>query len=503
MPGSGNTGAAPRPREIPAYRRLYEQIRDGILAGQLVAGSRLPATRNLAAETGVSRNTVLAAFDQLHAEGYLESRQGSGTYVARSLPETMLTPRDTHDRGPLRRDRSDSSQPSRLSRRGRDISDAVRMPLPSVTGVPADTTAFQIGLPAIGEFPFELWTRLCTARMRESARELMRYGDPAGYFPLRAAIASYVATARGIHCTPEQVVVVSGSQQGLECCARLLLDPGDAAWIEDPGYLGARAALASAGATVVPVPVDRDGLDVSAGIAREPSARLAIVTPSYQFPMAVTLTLERRLALLDWASTARAWVIEDDYDSQFHYRSRPLAALQAIDRDHRVIYVGTFSKVIFPGLRLGYLIVPLELVDAFRAAHLCTDVHSHLLDQAVLSDFMRTGHFSAHLRRMRIVYGNRLKTLLQESKRLHERMRVPNTSGGLHVVGWLTDDADDTAVAAAAARQNLHVWPMSMHCLTVTLPPALLLGYSGTTERDIHAGIDTLAAVLSPSTPDR
>lgn len=491
MQSGGNPRSLLSGTDRPAYRQLYERIREAILGGQLKPGARLPASRQMAAEAGVSRNTVLAAFEQLHAEGYLEARRGSGTYVARVLPEEMLTADQA-----IRADVAGAPTPGGLSRRGCAIAESARMPLPAVTGVPARVTAFQIGLPALDEFPVEVWTRAYAACMRRSARELMRYDDAAGYRPLREAIATHVATSRGIRCTADQVVVVSGSQQALEFCARMLLDPGDAAWIEDPGYLGARAALISAGARLVPVPVDDKGLNVAQGGQREPRARLAIVTPSHQFPLGCTMSLERRIALIDWAARAGSWVVEDDYDSEFHYQGRPLAALQAIDQHQRVIYVGTFSKAMFPGLRLGYLIAPAELVDAFTAAHLSTDMHAHLIDQAVLAEFIQDGHLPRHLRRMRVLYRERQQLLIAEAGRLRGRLRIERSDGGLHVVGWLAEHLDDQAVALSLAEHSVHAWPLSSHCLEHHHPPALLFGYAGTTEQDIRTGIDALDQVL-------
>jgi GntR family transcriptional regulator / MocR family aminotransferase len=489
MSSAGNVtgGASP-----PAYRQLYEQIREAILSGQLEAGTRLPASRHLAAESGVSRNTVLAAFEQLHAEGYLVGRPGSGTYVANVLPDQMVSPRVPADRRP-----GSAPGTSRLSKRGRRLVAAPRMPLPSLTGTSPAATAFQIGLPAVDEFPIEVWKRLYATRLRDSVRQLMPYGDATGYRPLREAIAAYVATSRGIRCTADQVVVMSGSQQALELSARLLLDPGDAAWLEDPGYLGARAALISAGARIAPVPVDDNGIDVEVGIEREPDARLVIVTPSHQFPLGVTMSLERRLALIEWANRSGAWVVEDDYDSEFRYQGRPLAALQAIDQYQRVIYVGTFSKLMFPGLRLGYLIAPLELVDAFLAAHLSVDMHAHLLDQAVTSDFMNTRHFEQHLRRMRVLYGERQRVLYQEAAGMGSALRLEGSDGGLHLVGWISERLCDRRVAQEAAKAGIHVWPLSLHCFEARLPPALLLGYAGAKAADLREGIATLASILS------
>ncbi|MDN3459881.1 PLP-dependent aminotransferase family protein [Rhodococcus sp. APC 3903] len=476
----------------PAYRQIYEQFRDAILGGQLQAGARLPPSRRLAAEIGVSRNTVLAAFEQLDAEGYLDRRQGSGIYVA----ETVVDQTYTAIHAPGIRSAA-HIEPQGLSARGRAIAKTTRMPLPSLTGVPAGSTAFQIGLPSLGDFPFDLWTRMYSARLRRSSHELMRYSDPAGYRPLREAIASHIAISRGIRCTADQVVVVSGSQQALEFSARMLLDPGDPAWIEDPCYLGAKAALVSSGAKLIPVPVDEKGIDVAAGIEREPDAKLAFVTPSHQFPLGATMALDRRLAIIDWAAQSGAWVVEDDYDNEFHYQGRSLAALQAIDPHGRVIYVGTFSKVMYPGMRLGYMIAPPELVDGFISAHMSTDMHSHLFDQAVLADFMESGHFARHLRRMRLLYRARQQTLLEEAQHvLGKKMRVEATIHGLHLIGWLPDGTDEHALVREAGRQHLHLWPLSQHCIERHLPPALLLGYAGTHDKHIRQGLQILNQLL-------
>ncbi|MFQ6200766.1 PLP-dependent aminotransferase family protein, partial [Streptomyces sp. NPDC000405] len=323
-----------------------------------------------------------------------------------------------------------------------------------------------------------------------SSTSLMRYDDPAGFRPLREQIAAHVATSRGIHCTADQVVIVAGSQQGLEFASRLLLDPGETAWLEDPCYLGAKAALTSAGARIAPVPVDRDGLDVNTGNELEPDARLAIVTPSHQFPLGVTMTLERRLALIEWAERSNSWIVEDDYDSEFRYRGHPLAALKAIDPYHRVIYVGTFSKTMFPGLRLGYVIAPKDLTDAFAAAHLSTDVHPQLLDQAVMADFLAEGHYARHVRRMRSLYGQRLRTLITEVERELDVLCTDTPDGGLHLVAWLPDHLSDSVVSERALSAGIHAWPLSLHVLHKSRPPALLLGYAGTPVDEIPDAVD-------------
>lgn len=385
---------------------------------------------------------------------------------------------------------------AQLSRRGQELADARRVPLPAVRKVQLRSTAFSIGLPALDAFPYRIWSKLYASRWHRCAPELMRYGDAAGYRPLREAIASYIGTARGIRCTPDHVIVVTGSQQALEFCARILLDPGDRAWLEDPGYLGARAALVSAGARIIDVPVDEQGLDVAAAMAHEPGARLVVVTPSHQFPLGHTMSLQRRLALIDWAVNHQAWIVEDDYEAEFRYVGKPQAALKAIDSGDRVIYVGTFSKVLFPGLRLGYVIAPDVLVDAFVAAHLGTDMHPHSLDQAVVADFIEQGHLARHLRRMRVLYQQRQQMLIRLAEPLYDRLSLSASDGGLHLIGWLPRGCDDATVAQQALRQGVDVWPLSMHCHSGVSGPALLLGYAGTTAADMASGVEVLTQVL-------
>jgi GntR family transcriptional regulator / MocR family aminotransferase len=477
---------------LPLRMQLYEQLRGAILGGQLPPGERLPSSRALATEMGVSRNTVLTALEQLDAEGYIEGRHGSGTYVTHSLPDELLAARTREPVAP-----GGPATPHRLSARGDRITSAPRTPLPILAGHKVEQAAFTIGLPAVDAFPANLWARLCERRLRGSSRVLMRYGHPAGYAPLRRAIAAHLATSRGVRCTAEQVVIVTGSQQALDLSARLLLDPGDHVWIEDPGYLGTRAALIAAGAQLVPVPVDDEGLDVSAGVICEPDARLAVVTPSHQFPLGSTMSLTRRLALIEWASRTASWVVEDDYDAEFRYVGKPLTALQGIDGRGCVIYVGTFSKSLFPGIRLGYLVAPPRLVDGFVAAHLATDMHAHLLEQAVLADFIEGGHFERHLRRMRLLYAERQAAVVDAAK--HELggiLEVNPADSGLHLMGWLASGLDDACAAREAANVGVDVWPLSLHSLRPYHRAALLLGYAGLSRQETQSGIQRLARAL-------
>jgi GntR family transcriptional regulator/MocR family aminotransferase len=328
---------------------------------------------------------------------------------------------------------------------------------------------------------------------------MLGYGDPAGYAPLRESIAAYLATARGVRCSAAQVVVLTSSQQALDLAARLLVDPGDGAWLEDPGYPGARAALLAAGARVVPVPVDGDGLDVADGVRRAGRARLAYVTPSHQYPTGATLSLERRLALLAWARRTGAWIVEDDYDSEFRYDGRPLAAIQGLEPGSRVVYVGTFTKVLFPSLRLAYVVLPAELVVPFVTARTLLDGHTATLPQAVLADFIAEGHFAAHLRRMRTLYRERRDVMVDAVRgRLDGALRLGPSDAGLHVTGHLDARADDRSAARRAARHGVETPPLSSFFLSARRSPGLVLGYAGLSPEAIRAGVRALAAALDP-----
>jgi GntR family transcriptional regulator/MocR family aminotransferase len=484
--------------DLPLHRQLYLRIRDLILEGRLEPASRLPSTRTLAKELGLSRSTVVNAVEQLITEEYLEARVGDGTYV------TACRCRDEAPLGapPLPAATAQSAPPKappRLSRRGEGI---YRAPL---GGDPTAPRPFNVGVPDFDAFPHGVWQRLFQRRLKEMDGRTMSYGAPAGYPPLREAVARYVTTARGVRCTAEQVIIVSSSQQALDMASRVLLDPGDAAWLEDPGYLGARGALLAAEARLIPVPVDGEGIDVTAGIETGPEARLVHVTPSHQYPTGATLSLERRLALLDWAATTGAWIVEDDYDSEFRYSGRPLASLQGLDRSGRVLYVGTFTKVLYPSLRLAYLVVPEPLVEPFIAARSFIDRHPPTLPQAVTADFLEGGHFSSHLRKMRALYSRRQEALLDALERHTRTVGLPLHAApdpaGMHLAIGLPPDLCDPTLARRCLEAGVAVTPMSRFALRPealsTGSDALMLGYTGFDEAAIEAGAETLVRVLA------
>ena len=471
----------------PLYRQLYDQMRDAILSRRLAAGARLPPTRALAEELGVSRNTIVSAFEQLTAEGYVEGRVGSGTYVAAALPdEALRVP-------PPSRLAASPRRPGGLSKRGLAIAAS------TIVASPQDSKPrpFRPGLPALDAFPLDIWARLHARHWRYADRNLLAYGDSAGYAPLREAIAEYLGASRGVRCTAEQVLMVAGSQQAVDLAARLLLDAGDAAWVEDPGYPDARHALAGAGARLVPVPVDAEGLDVRAAVARAPKPRMVYVSPSHQFPLGVTMSLARRLALLDFAQRTGAWILEDDYDSEYRYTGRPLAALQGLDSGGRVIYIGTFSEVMFPSLRLGYVVVPPELMPTFSKARALADRHSPLVEQAVLNDFIREGHFARHIRRMRVMYGAQQAMLVNEVQHeLDGRLQITSTPAGMHLVGWLPRGVDDRAVSEALGEQLIEAPPLSAYALSTLKRGGLVLGYAGISPKQVRDGVRSMKSVL-------
>lgn len=476
---------------MPLYKQIYERLRNAILTGQLECGTRLPSTRALANELGVARMTTALAYEQLVLEGYLESRVGQGTVVARSLPAALFNT-EIDDK---REERTDSGKtpPIHLASCLRTLKD-----IPWLSRGEGQTGGtFSGGEPGLELFPYEVWARLIARRARQSIREFAHYQPPAGYFPLREAIAAHIGVTRGVRCTPEHIIITAGSQGTLDLAVRTLLNPGEAAWLENPGYFGARGALTAAGARLVPLPVDEQGLVVEIGRKRCPEARLVATTPSHQFPTGVTMSLARRMILLDWARQAGAWILEDDYDSEYRFSGRPLEALQGLDHDGRVLYIGTFSKVLFPALRLGYLVAPTELIEPLLLMRRSLDMHLPMLEQMALFDFLHEGHYARHLRQMRHHY-QKLRDLLCRELQAHlgGLLEVDAPEAGMHLIGWLPPGKDDRRAAQLAAQIGIQILPISTYSLEPLSRAGLVFGYAGTDEEAIPHEVKRLRAAL-------
>ena len=470
------------------WRWLYTELRGAILDGRLKPGARMPSTRNIGKQYSLSRGTVVAAFDQLQAEGYTRTQVGSGTYVASGIPDTYsATPRKAVART--------------LPASKATLAKHAQQYLHHVEVLPASHSigkAFRSYEAAIDLFPVDLWARVASRVLRRAPRSLYGHGNAAGYQPLCRAIAEYVGASRGVHCSAEQIVITAGTQQALHLIGRILLSADDQFWMEDPGYSRAPQALRAMGARMVAVPVDQDGLVVKAGRKLAPRAKLAYVTPANQFPMGVTMSADRRLELLQWAAKANAWIVEDEYDAEYRYFGRPVAALQTLDSSGCVIYVGTFTKMLFNALRLGFMVLPERLVSVFTAARSLVDLHPPTLDQAVLAEFITEGHFGHHLRRMRQVYAERIGVLKAAAdKHLDGVLDVVHASAGIRTLGWLKTWSSDKDAARQAHGLGLEVTPLSAFTTKYQQPPALMLGFASCNPTELRRGVSVLAAALS------
>ncbi len=470
-------------RRGPLYRRIYEHLRRAILDGELQAGRRLPSSRELAGELGLSRNVVVVAYEQLLAEGYVEGRVGAGTFVAAPLPEVS----PTRDPRPAARTR----KPPRLTAFAERA--VAERPLDvSPARTPAPRYDFRYGGVDPDARSLEIWRRLL---LRRAGELRSGYGPSAGHPELRRQIADYVRQSRGVRCGLGQILVVNGSQQALDLAIRLLVAPRQRVLIEEPHYQGARKAFLAAGAELVPGRVDDEGLDVEALPPGAERARLVYVTPSHQFPTGAVMSLKRRLALLDWADRHDAYILEDDYDSEFRYEGRPVEAVQGLDRHGRTIYAGTLSKVLSPALRLGYLVVPEELAEAFAAVKWLSDRHTPTLEQAAVADFMAEGHFERHLRRLRTRNARRRAALLEAiEEHLGDRVRVTGTNAGVHLLVWLHDIAPEDLgdLIERAAGDGVGVYSCVPYFLAPPAEAGLLLGYATLSSGEIREGIRRL-----------
>lgn len=474
----------PREEGISAHRWLCGVLRAEILEGRLRPKTRLPATRTLAREYRLSRGTVVTAFDQLRAEGYIRGVHGSGTYVNDVLPDELLQVA-----------RARPAQPFKQTVTRRRLADVARRVVPLPDFEQTAPRAFRANQPAVDLFPTTLWAQVASRRLRRASMRTLIGGDALGYSPLKEAIADYVTTSRGVRCEANQVAIISGVQEALDLTARLVLNAGDAVCIEEPGYIGAALVFAALGAKVVRLPLDAQGMVLPRTNHR--SIKLAYVTPAHQFPTGTAMSLTRRLELLEWASRAHALIFEDDYDSEFRYSGAPLPALQGLDRRGSVIFAGSFSKVLFPSLRLGYLVLPADLVDRFAALKSITSRHAPMLDQAILCDFITEGHFGRHIRRMREAYAERLGVLLACAReRLTGLLEISDVEAGLQTVGWLARGISGTSAARAAATRSVEITPLSRYGRVRDGREGVHLGFAAVDPAEIRRGVSELAAAL-------
>ena len=472
----------------PVNRQLYQVIREAILAHLLPAGLQMPSSRDLARELKMSRNTVTYAYEQLVAEGFLETRTGAGTFVAdtapHAIPEAVVKEAAHTDAA--------GSLGLSLSRRGEQLVEhagAYRL----------QWGAFMPGVPDVTLFPAKTWSRLQNKYWRRARPDLLTYGQGAGYPPLREAIAEYLRVVRSVNCTADQVIVTTGIHQSIDLATKLLAEAGDRVWVEDPCYWGTRSVLRSLNLEPVSVAVDSEGIDVRSGDWQDPP-RFIFVTPSHQYPLGPVMSLSRRRMLLEYAAMHNTWIMEDDYDSEFRYNSRPLASLQGMDTHGRVLYLGSFSKTLFPGLRIGFLVVPPSLAAPFATGLSELYRGGQVFSQAVLADFMAEGHFASHIRRMRVLYEQRLR-LLQEAIARNFGDILPTTGGdaGLHLTLGLPDDCDDVAISRHAQAEGIIARSLSPYYLNPKRARrGLILGYACVPNEDIAPTFDRLAKIIRP-----
>ncbi len=461
---------------------LYAQLRKAILEGRLRAGTKLPGTRDFADQHNISRGTVVNVFERLHSEGYLASRVGAGTWVSHEV-------RTREPAG------SAAARPPAYIRK---VVAGYTHPKPFRNWATlAGRQPFRMAEPALADFPAKLWGRLVARRVRSFGSWVATPNDQRGYRPLREALAHYLNISRGVRCAADQIVIVTGVQQALDLLARFLLKRDDPVWIEDPAYFGASIALSNAGARLVPVPVDEEGLSVEAGLKLCPNAKGVYLTPGHQFPLGMTLSLRRRVAVLRWASRTGAFIIEDDYDSEYRFEGRPVPVLQSLDKRGNVIFVGTFTKLLFPSLRLGYLVLPEPLVETFLKFRNQTDFWSLSMDQAVLCDFLAEGHLGRHLRRMRDLYASRLAALIEAGHQyLDGLLDISTIRAGLYTCSLLRNGMTSREAETAAAAQGVETKALDRFTLKRPDPKGLLLGFASFDAKAIREGVIRLAAAL-------
>jgi len=475
----------------PLHQQLYRQIRDELVSGSFNdSSSRLPSSRALAADLGISRFTVNLAFSKLHSEGYLCSRVGSGTFVADSLPETFLSPRKA-------KADPQTERPPRLSDRVKNLPDkrAGKQFDFGIAGPPG--VSFVPAVASLDEFPIEIWERLRAQVLAKKGAHLLQYSSSRGEPELRKAIAAYLCDYRGARGDADQIVITAGTQQAMMISAMALLNPGEIAWIEDPGFYQARRAFGFAGATVVPRPVDREGIVIAPRSKQRPP-KIIYVTPSHQFPLGMTMSLARRTALIDFAREHDAYIFEDDHNSEFRYTGPSLPSLQGLDNSGRVIYAGTMSKILYPSLRLGYILAPKQLVDPMIKSRAVMDQHSPAIDQATLARFLAEGYFLGHIKRMRKLYSDRREFFIEQFNRLlkeHFILQIPEA--GLHFVAWLRHKKDLPLITRVCAEIGFRPTPLSSCFMKEQVNPALTFGFAAWSRAQIRENLTKFASVLS------
>lgn len=490
--GQGYSDFLTLPLDHKSALPLRQQIRDGvrraIQLGQLRSGQRIPSTRVFSRLYKVSRNTAMIAFEQLTAEGYLESQRGAGTYISHSIPDRFLCAKKDPGRSNLG---PESVRTPDLARRVQTLR-IKRHDHPASNLIP-----FQLGLPEARSFPLDIWTRLISKYAHRLSRQSLACGSPLGFQPLRQAVAAHLNYTRGMYCSAEQVIITSGAQQALRLVLEAVVDEGDAVCMEDPGYQGLRQALVLSGAKVIPIPVDRDGLDISKHGEEVRDTKLACVTPSHQFPLGYTMSLRRRDELLRWAYARRTWILEDDSDCDFRFGSQPLPSIHSLDRHSRVFYVGTFGKVVFPALRLGFLVVPATLVDVFERLKRLADGFTPVLQQVVLAEFIGQGHLGRHLRCLRAQQEERCRYLACRIRdRLSPWLEVIATESGTSLTALCSGGLEDMAISHQTLRHGVVTRPLSPCYAGQGKKNGLILGFSGSDCNQVDTGIARLRAVL-------
>ena len=481
----------------PLHQQLYRQIRDELVSGRFGRNAaRLPSSRALATDLGISRLTVNLAFSKLHDEGYLQSKVGSGTFVAESLPETYLSPRRPNAQTAVER-------PPRLSKRVGDLPDkrVGREFDYGIAGAPG--VSFVPALAALDEFPIETWERLRAQVLTEKGAHLLQYSSSHGDADLRKALAAYLCDYRGARGHADQIIITAGTQQAMMICALALINRGEVAWIEDPGFYQARRVLGFAGARIVPRPIDHEGLVIGRNL-KSPAPKIIYVTPSHQFPLGMTMSLARRQALIDFGHRRDAYIFEDDHNSEFRFTGPPLPCLQGLDDCGRVIYAGTLSKILYPSLRLGYILAPEQLVDSLIKIRAVMDQHSPAIDQATMARFISEGYFLSHIKRMRQLYAERREFFIEEFNQLlgnYFRLQIPEA--GLHFVAWLRRANDLPMITRVCAQLGLRPSPLSSCFIKARMDPALTFGFAAWTKAQIREGLRKLASALETANRSR